>query len=165
MVKVSGPDEKRFHSYVDHEAGSIPAHAPELGPCSPWKAWRTRQGYGGFWLGGRTRPAHAAALLVDGHDIPSGMEVMHLCDNPPCVRVEHLTIGTAAENKADMTAKGRQARGENQHLAKLTEAQVREIRDQHAAGTCDQRRFAELFGVNRKTINQVVNRQTWKHLP
>ena len=32
---------------------------------------------------------------------------MHLCDNPPCYNVNHLKVGTTAENNADMARKGR----------------------------------------------------------
>jgi HNH endonuclease len=39
--------------------------------------------------------------------IPEGMVVCHSCDVPACVAIEHLWIGTQADNLADMRAKGR----------------------------------------------------------
>ena len=42
--------------------------------------------------------------------IPKGMYVCHSCDNPPCIRLEHLFLGTPGDNTADMMAKGRRGR-------------------------------------------------------
>ena len=50
--------------------------------------------------------AHRQAMIDAGYDV-TGKVVMHLCDNPPCVNVEHLCLGTLAENTLDRHAKGR----------------------------------------------------------
>jgi hypothetical protein len=39
--------------------------------------------------------------------IPPGGLIMHLCDNPGCINIEHLRLGTPKENSADMATKGR----------------------------------------------------------
>ena len=64
-------------------------------------------GYGQMAFDGRHMLAHRAAYLFYVDDIPEGMIVMHDCDNPLCVRPDHLRLGTVAENQADMVAKGR----------------------------------------------------------
>jgi HNH endonuclease len=51
--------------------------------------------------------AHKVAWILDGHDIPRGMKILHRCDNPICVRPQHLFVGTQAENIKDMMNKGR----------------------------------------------------------
>lgn len=63
-------------------------------------------GHGSF---GRRGLAHRISYTMHFGPVPAGMVVMHSCDNPPCVNPAHLTIGTQADNLADMTAKGRRA--------------------------------------------------------
>jgi hypothetical protein len=97
--------------------------------------------------------------------IPHGMFALHRCDNPPCLRPEHLFLGDAAANVADRDAKGRQARGSRTHTAKLTTEDVLAIRRLYEPRQGTYRVLAELFGVSERTVRDVVNRVTWRHLP
>lgn len=82
--------------------------------CWPWTGTHVR-GYGRFWIGSRTdgsrRPVIASRFLYAQQvgEIPDGMQVLHRCDNPPCVNPHHLFLGTARDNVVDMLVKGRQA--------------------------------------------------------
>jgi HNH endonuclease len=91
--------------------------------------------------------------------VPDGLLVCHTCDNPPCVLPDHLFIGTDADNNADRLSKGRY-----DSIAKLTEADVREIRSRYAAGGVTQRALAEEFGVIHQTIHSIIRRKNWKHI-
>ncbi|WP_170259191.1 HNH endonuclease signature motif containing protein [Nocardioides psychrotolerans] len=67
--------------------------------CHLWQGPPNGSGYGYFNLNGRSVGAHVAACLLAGVDVPSGYEPDHLCRVPLCVRMDHLEVVTAAENK------------------------------------------------------------------
>jgi hypothetical protein len=91
------------------------------------------------------------------------MFVCHRCDNPRCVRPEHLFLGTPLDNTRDCVAKGRIARGERSGRARLSAAQVYEIRSRHLRGE-PLRALGRAFGVDHKTIKRAVDGKTWSHL-
>lgn len=94
--------------------------------CVEWQRSADRKGYGKMWVASASRRAtHVRWFLCHG-EWPQG-QMMHSCDNPSCVNIDHLRVGTAADNIADKTAKGRQARGERNGNSKLTEDKVRAI--------------------------------------
>jgi hypothetical protein len=79
--------------------------------CWEWQAGRGWFGYGQFGVTGSTTiGAHRVAWILAHGPIPDGYHVLHRCDTPPCVRIDHLFLGTNADNIADKTRKGR-ARG------------------------------------------------------
>lgn len=74
--------------------------------------WRCVSGkYGQFTVNGRNIGAHRASWAMHFGPIPDGVFVCHRCDNPRCVRPDHLFLGTHGDNMADMVAKGRAAIG------------------------------------------------------
>lgn len=78
--------------------------------CWPWTRFRGTDGYGFLRIGQKTIRTHRHAWTLTNGPIPSGAEVCHRCDNPPCCRPDHLFLGTHAENMADMVAKNRRGR-------------------------------------------------------
>lgn len=142
--------------------------------CMVWTANSLPKGYGVFSAKSpegkkRTYLAHRW-IYQQIHGVVLGRFdfILHSCDNPPCVNIEHLRIGTAKENTRDMDERGRRnataPRGEDAGLAKLTECEVLEIRRLHAIGAVNQRDLAIMFRVSKSNIGAIVTRKTWKHL-
>lgn len=134
-------------------------------PCIEWSGFRRSKGYGHFWLNGGCRSSHRASWVLFNGKIPRGAQVLHHCDNPPCVNPDHLFIGSNTSNVADKMSKNRHRapRGEEQGLSKLTDKKVikiRELRNKRVT----LRRLADKFKVSPSTIAQVVTRKTWRHL-
>lgn len=131
--------------------------------CWEWTASK-RNGYGQIWLGGDVLYAHRLSWELCHGEIPDGLDVCHHCDSQGCVNPAHLFLGTAADNQADMAAKGRAAKGEGNGQSKLTEGQVIEIRRRYAAGGVCQRQLGEEYGVHRHSIGKIVRFERWAHV-
>jgi hypothetical protein len=100
------------------------------GDCWEWtERFRTEGGYGVMWYGGTmVRATHLSLLFFKGERVPKGLCALHSCDNAPCIRPAHLSVGTLLENNQQRAQRGRSARGERHPHAKLTEAQVADIK-------------------------------------
>ena len=84
---------------------------PDSG-CWLWTGSRRRHGYGRMYsLDRKGLSAHRVSWELFRGPIPDGLDVLHKCDNPPCVNPDHLFVGTMQDNMDDMVRKGRQARG------------------------------------------------------
>ena len=158
--------EDRFAENVERSDG-----------CWTWKGGKSPRGYGKIEVCGRSLRAHRLAYELFVGPIPTGLMVCHTCDNPSCVRPDHLFAGTGQENTDDKVRKGRQARGEAHYartspeklargdrhgLVKLSDAQVREIRDQFTGARGQIIGFARSYGVSRDLIHKVVHNKARK---
>lgn len=148
FAEKHGINVERFWSKVDKSAG-------EDG-CWLWTGAKTT-GYGVMCVRRKLMLAHRIAFGLDTGQEPDA--VCHKCDVRPCCNPAHLFGGTRADNNRDMTAKGRHAAhigthhvpsGEAHYRAKLTSAQVAEVRRRLLAGE-HQRVIAKEFGVSQST--------------
>jgi len=112
-------------------------------------------------LDGRMVPVHRFLYELRHGPVPDGMFVCHACDTPSCCRPDHLFAALPHANSEDMAAKGRSTWGEHSKRAKLTTAQVTDIRRRYAGGE-SQRRLAKEFGVAQTTIGFAVRGDTWR---
>jgi hypothetical protein len=151
-------------------------HVDKTSECWMWTGTHTTDGYGLVRVQSPKRTnlvAHRVAWELTYGPIPASRHVLHRCDNPPCVRPDHLFLGDNAANVADRVSKGRSrgARGERNHKAKLTIEQVREIRVAYIPAPIGHPRkgdpprsisiLAERYGVTRSTIYHIVRGWNW----
>lgn len=157
MRNVRRPLADRFWEKVDKSGGG----------CWLWTGTVTDRGYGSVNTGGKhgpSRGAHRVAWELTHGPIPKGMVVCHSCDNPPCVRPDHLFLGSQRANLRDASAKKRTMRGEDHVFHRLTEADVMDIRTRHADGT-SQADLAREYGLNHQHVSSIVGGRAWAHLP
>lgn len=110
--------------------------------------------------------AHRLAWVVHRGRIPVGLCVCHTCDNPPCINVAHLWLGTDGENHQDKVRKGRHRngggswlpRGEAHHSAKLTPEKARAIYLDPRGATA----IGREYGVRRGNVEKIKKGLTWK---
>lgn len=145
------------------------ARVEKRGPddCWEWSGHRNVKGYGMIKLAnGKADRTHRVALRSTGVDVGFGVVVMHKCDNPPCCNPAHLSAGTIEDNTADMVAKKRNstARGSRSAKAKLTEDQVREIKEKYSDRRTSTQVIANLYGVSQPTISYILIGKHWKHV-
>lgn len=142
--------ESRFWSFVE-----------KTDKCWEWKGALSHNGYGRFKFQGKTHRAHRVSFYLDKGVWPSWL-VLHSCDNPKCVRPDHLREGDQSDNMSDRklrTGYG-QNRGEINGASKLNAVVVREIYS--SEGSC--KSVAETHGVSASTVSMIRTGKTWRHV-
>jgi len=126
--------------------------------------------YGIVWLNGRNHKAHRVAYVLAYGQIPNDLMVLHHCDNPRCVRPDHLFLGTQSDNLIDCSKKGRNgakthperlACGIDNGASKLTQEQVVEMRYRAATGETYSK-LAREYPVNAETVRRICRGLMWK---
>ena len=141
--------------------------------------------YPRFRVGGANYHANRIAWELSRNDkIPAGMVVRHACDDPRCINPDHLVLGTQLDNALDRSSRGRSCagarrsaawqkavesygdhwlRGEHHLSAKLTEAQVREVRRLRESGL-SLSEIGRRFSVSHQSIRAIVVGKSWRHV-
>lgn len=128
--------------------------------CWEWQTSRTNDGYGVFTLNGKLVRSHRVSWVLTYGLIPSGMCILHHCDNPKCVNPSHLFLGTFKDNTMDMHKKGRAAWPN----VKLTAEQIGEIRKKYAAGDVSYRELGIEYEIDLSQIGNIVTGKCWKNV-
>ena len=128
--------------------------------CHLWFGGNNPAGYGRFAIKKIMHHAHRVSWMLHRGEIPQGMCVCHSCDTPSCVNPDHLFLGTYKDNERDKRNKGRQIVGEKHYAHKLTEDDVRNIREDLRTQTV----IAAEYGVRQCLISAIKRRKTWRHI-
>lgn len=148
-------DEKLYSQIIITESG-----------CWEYQGHRNEQGYGRVRRGNKLWRTHRLSFKLAWGDFDQELDVLHSCDNPPCINPAHLFLGDDGDNVRDREAKGRGVRvsGSDHHKAILSEKAVRYIRLERKKGTSTLKALAEKYGVSVSTISAVAKGRNWKEL-
>jgi hypothetical protein len=145
-----------------------------VGECHEWTFGLGRNGYGLFWDGQKSGPAHRVIYeCLHGVRLTRWQFVCHSCDNPSCVNPAHLWVGSPKDNTKDMDQKGRRkitpklravlankdAKGDANNMARLSPADIDAILASSDTGAA----LAGRFNVTRNHIYKIRNGVRWPH--
>lgn len=142
------------------------------GDCLVWTGARNEKGYGMTWWNDRMERVHRLVFLTLNGPIPDGLCVLHHCDNPPCAAPHDLFLGTKADNNTDKARKGRSVypifRGEAHSMAKITQADVDQIRARYVKGHKSHNRgnsalLAVEYGITGAHVRKIVRGKNWNY--
>ena len=163
------PLQRQLHGLSEYDRFMAYANSGAPAECWEWSGSRQTQG-GKKWHGqwrnkaGQIELAHRAAWRLLRGEIPTGMFVLHRCDNPACVNPSHLFMGSQSDNARDMWSKRRAnpgtSIGEDHGMSKLTKTDVLAIRASTSSGVD----LARQYGITPSTVVDIRKRRTWKHI-
>ena len=129
--------------------------------CWLWTGSLASNGYGRASIWNHRWLAHRCSYDAFIGPIQGDLFVCHRCDTPACVNPQHLFLGVAQDNSADMVSKGRVSRpkGERNTQAKLTESDVRDIKRRLGREPAVQ--IANDYGVAPQTVASIKSGKSW----
>ena len=100
-------DEQKGHPmFTDKQVKRFWSKVKKTDACWLWTGTINHK-YGAIRIAYRAWRAHRVAWVIANGNIPKGMNVLHRCDNPPCVNPKHLFLGSQRDNLIDCIRKGR----------------------------------------------------------
>jgi len=129
--------------------------------CWLWTRHIGQNGYGRFGLNGKVYECHRLMLEEKlGRPIHKKLDTRHLCGVKACCSPDHLEEGTKKENAADMKIHGTLVCGEKHYNAKLTDNDIRAIRQDPRPAS----EIAKSYKVSQSNVWCIKQHSTWKHI-
>lgn len=149
--KLKGPAKDRFWECVEVSDG-----------CWEWTGGKDSHGYGHLRADNWRKKVGAHRFSYELHfgPIGAGLEILHQCDNPGCVRPDHLKVGTHADNMREMVARGRGYRGYRRSLGEGVEA---EVLQSYLRGVTAFRALGRLHNISPTTAKKIVRQWALAH--
>jgi hypothetical protein len=146
--------------------------------CWEWTSGKSKFGHGRFKLNRSLYSSHVLSIWSHTNEAPHGRFACHICDNPACVRPEHLWYGSASDNMKDAYKKGRldatlakanlnHVKGEKVRSCIITETQAIELlrfRKETGKGAKFIYKMFPDLGLSISGIEHLLYGKTWKHL-
>lgn len=123
--------------------------------------YRRKDGHVMVRINGKTVYLHRYVYEQENGVISEDLVIRHKCDNPHCINLEHLELGTHKDNVEDRVERNRSAKGSVNGRSKLTEENILFIR---ASEGVTQVELAKMFDVSEKAIRNILSYKTWKHV-
>lgn len=165
-IVTGDPLVKSLDPKVDRRVNWIEAHKDYAGDdCLKWPFGVGDNGRGVVYRSGKAISApRSMCIAAHGEPPTPSHETAHLCGrgHEGCMNPRHLTWKTHAENDSDKDIHGTRVRGEMVNTSRLTEGEIREIRNRSAREV--NAALAREFGVSQTTISDIKNRRTWAWL-
>jgi hypothetical protein len=130
--------------------------------CIEFVGYKDKDGYGKKQYKGRPWGAHRLTWILANGEIPDGLLVCHKCDNPSCINLNHLYLGTNAENQKDKSDRNR-IRGEKNPKAILTDFDIPTIFELLHLGFT-QKAIGDMYGVSSYAIQDIKRGKNWTHI-
>lgn len=153
---------KRFWNKVNKNSGHFGIDGTYPTECHEWTGSLNRTGYGQFKLNNKVHRAHRVAFYLKNNKWPS-KHLCHDCDNPACIRLDHMFEGSNKDNMVDKEKKGRgnHPNGQDTSFALFTDEEIILLRELYEVGFSG-KRIARVLGIHAPPLYAILNGRTYK---
>ncbi len=143
---------------TDQERFDFAGYTIDDNGCWVWDGTIGAGGYGVVKTSLGPEKAHRLSYRLHTAEIPRGRNVLHSCDNPPCVNPKHLSVGTRGDNMQDMWNRRRHPEPKR----KMTEEQEVAVCEFHMANGRAAKVTREEFSISNTQLYRLLERHGYR---